>query len=336
MIKTLELKNFRGIKEGKIELAPMTILIGPNNSGKTTILEALFLAPNPFREVPYQHPGITAVEVIYQLHQTLESKGYLFLLRNYASNEAEIKCDEKILHFIKQNGEILIATNQLLSDLPKVEEREGLRRVGSLPIYTNTPKPRYVYGLMKNTLLYSSNLRKMAFYYISGKWIQIANSGICRNIAGETSNLIYEDYIDITIEPFTGDPSINAYLKDGRRIRLGDLGEGVQDYMVARILCEYLKPSTLLWDDVESHMNPKMLLAMGEWFSRLVKGGTQIITTTHSLEAVRVIASMIKDARICLTKLEDGVLSVRMLTLEEVEGLQEAGMDVRSSVEVLI
>jgi predicted ATP-dependent endonuclease of OLD family len=59
MITKLRIKNFRGIKEGEIELAPLTILLGGNNSGNTTILEALFLAPNPFREVPYVIGGFT-------------------------------------------------------------------------------------------------------------------------------------------------------------------------------------------------------------------------------------------------------------------------------------
>jgi energy-coupling factor transporter ATP-binding protein EcfA2 len=44
MIKELFLKNFRGIRTGKLEdFAQFTILVGPNNSGKTTILEALYL-----------------------------------------------------------------------------------------------------------------------------------------------------------------------------------------------------------------------------------------------------------------------------------------------------
>ena len=44
MIKELSLKNFRGINTGKLEdFAQFNILIGPNNSGKTTILEALYL-----------------------------------------------------------------------------------------------------------------------------------------------------------------------------------------------------------------------------------------------------------------------------------------------------
>ena len=53
MITKLSIKNFRGIERGELELAPLTILLGGNNSGKSTILEALFLVPNPFRSVPY-------------------------------------------------------------------------------------------------------------------------------------------------------------------------------------------------------------------------------------------------------------------------------------------
>lgn len=40
-ISLLEMKNFRGIKAGKIQFLEHTVLIGPNNSCKTTIIEAL-------------------------------------------------------------------------------------------------------------------------------------------------------------------------------------------------------------------------------------------------------------------------------------------------------
>ncbi|MCS7365301.1 MAG: AAA family ATPase [archaeon GB-1867-035] len=34
------LRYFRGIIKGEVKLSPLTILIGPNNTGKTSILEA--------------------------------------------------------------------------------------------------------------------------------------------------------------------------------------------------------------------------------------------------------------------------------------------------------
>lgn len=44
MIKELFLMNFRGIKSGRLEdFSRFNILLGPNNSGKSTILEALYL-----------------------------------------------------------------------------------------------------------------------------------------------------------------------------------------------------------------------------------------------------------------------------------------------------
>ena len=68
MITKLSIKNFRGIGEGELELAPLTILLGGNNSGKSTILEALFLAPNPFRSVPYVIGGYKSAVGVIHMH----------------------------------------------------------------------------------------------------------------------------------------------------------------------------------------------------------------------------------------------------------------------------
>ena len=44
MLRSLEIQNFKGIKQGKIDdLAQVNILVGRNNSGKSTILDALIL-----------------------------------------------------------------------------------------------------------------------------------------------------------------------------------------------------------------------------------------------------------------------------------------------------
>ena len=42
-ISKLEIYDFRGIKSGAVKFGDFTVLIGPNNSGKTTIIEALAL-----------------------------------------------------------------------------------------------------------------------------------------------------------------------------------------------------------------------------------------------------------------------------------------------------
>jgi hypothetical protein len=44
MLRSLEIQNFKGIKEGKLEdLAQVNMLVGRNNSGKSTVLDALIM-----------------------------------------------------------------------------------------------------------------------------------------------------------------------------------------------------------------------------------------------------------------------------------------------------
>ncbi len=336
MITVLELENFRGVKKGRIELAPLTILLGGNNSGKTTILEALFLAPNPFRGVPYSlKPYNAAVAVLRYLHETLDSKGYAFLLYNYILNSAKISCRADNMHY-----SLVFSKEQPSQDLISVilTKQDSSWTVGRLSTVHDNITPISSELYMKNTLLISSKLRDYGYRYIEENWAAIINLGICRKVAKETSELVSENYIDITMEPFLGGQlAIYAFLEDGRRIRLGDLGEGVQNYILARVLYEVAKPETLLWDDVEAHFNPRMLLRIAEWFSELIEKNKQVIVSTHSLEAAKIIAGMAEEkARIYLTSLKDGELKAKSLTLKEVEELQEAGIDVRVAEPMLL
>lgn len=46
MVTRLMIENFRGVQKANIELAPMTVLIGPNNAGKSTVIYALLTLKN--------------------------------------------------------------------------------------------------------------------------------------------------------------------------------------------------------------------------------------------------------------------------------------------------
>ncbi len=48
MIRSIEIKNLRGIREGKLDdLTPLVILVGPNGSGKSSVLDALLIGGSP-------------------------------------------------------------------------------------------------------------------------------------------------------------------------------------------------------------------------------------------------------------------------------------------------
>ncbi|MCH7878919.1 MAG: Hsp70 family protein [candidate division Zixibacteria bacterium] len=80
MISSVEIKNFRGIREGKLEgLAPLTVLVGPNGSGKSTILDALLIGASPA-------PGDAIGRAVRRHQWTQDGARWLF----WRANEHEV------------------------------------------------------------------------------------------------------------------------------------------------------------------------------------------------------------------------------------------------------
>lgn len=365
MINELQMKNFKGVKEGSIKLYPITILIGSNNSAKSTILEALFLSTNPFRKVPYfvEHiTGIypsTAIEAVYVLHKTLNYQGYAFLLHNYTAKNARLTFNFKKSENNQLSNQqwISMETYQqaiyFTSSVDKLNLKSLVGRLSPLGTAEESPSQRYfAYAsgnstgyetnlsepITEETLLISPKLVLAGYEYLKREWPMIVNSGISRRVAEDVSKLSPEHYKDFTMEPtIGGQVDIHAYLEDGRRIRLGDVGEGIQSYMLSRMLFELVNPEILLWDDIESHLNPRILTILAEWFSDLVKKGKQVIISTHSIEAARVIAGINEEeTRVCLCSLINSKLETKLLSLDQLEELEKAGIDARTAEALLL
>jgi hypothetical protein len=331
VIKRLRLENFKGVVEGEVELDKLTILVGPNNSGKTTILEALFLAPNPLRLVPYVPQN--AVRLVLQYHKTLFEEGYTFLFNKYFAKNMVIKVDDRELFFTKDIGSrITIYTDYSPPgySLPHyILDGKEFFGLGYLLPDSNVDGSLGVL-IADNTLLLSTKLVKFAYEYLQSRWIEILNTRAPALIAKDVSRFVSEQYLNITAEPFMGGyMTFYVMLADGTRIRLSDLGSGVQLYVVNRLLYEHYKPDVVLWDDLETHFNPRLLSHVVEWFADLIEEGKQVIVSTHSLEVVEKICAYVNDATVLLTSLRDGKLKARRVKPDELEEWAKAGIDPR-------
>jgi predicted ATPase len=342
VIRSLKLSNFRGIQQGSLELAPLTILIGPNNAGKTTILESLFLLPNPFREVPFGKHGNKALDVVHSLHTALDSKGYAFLFHRYRIGTAQILCETDegncAMSFRGREGDSMIyvcydelpGNRHLQLPTDTIDGRTQTGLIGDFSAKDGGGRYRVSEPLIGDILMLSPSLVEMGYEYVRGRWESIANAGILRPIAEEVSKYSNDQYLDFTIEPYQGEPgTVYLYLRDGRRIRINDVGRGIQNYAVARILYEHRQPEVLLWEDYEAHFNPLLLLGIAEWISDIVDKGKQIILSTHSLEALTIIAQTCKKAKIVFVTLENGILKAKDFALDEAIKLMEGGIDIR-------
>jgi energy-coupling factor transporter ATP-binding protein EcfA2 len=75
MIEFLELGDFKSIRELRIQLAPFTILVGPNGSGKTSILESIALMAQVTKGNGLVSQSLKGELVDFESEQTIVSRG---------------------------------------------------------------------------------------------------------------------------------------------------------------------------------------------------------------------------------------------------------------------
>ena len=336
MFKKVKLTNFKGILQGEVKFKPLTILLGSNNSGKTSIIESLFLAPNPHRSVPYNVDNApnTAIGVLHALHKTLDSEGYVFIMNNYNEKIMKIECEtfKNVIEWTYTLEENYIQINYLLQNYDDIEVSTTSRGFSRLST-RNAGGPTIEEKLCLNSLLINAGLLTNAYEYIRDNWARIVNEKYLKETATNASLLSNDNYSNFTIEPFLSNRmSLNAYLEDGRRIRLGDIGQGVQNFIIANLLYQIVNPDCLLWDDIESHLNPKILVALGNWFSQITNNDKQVIITTHSMEVANIMSELNQEkTSIILTSLKDGLLKTKEMSRCEFDEYYNAGIDLRTA-----
>ncbi len=352
----LKLKDFKGIEEGEVDLSPFTVLLGGNNSGKTTVLEAIYLFQNPLRMTMY---GKYPLELIGDLHMGAgQWGGSISVYHNYTSVEARLEFEgygtfgfvregpfgQTIRHHVYYYPPGISPSSTQGTGL--IINGQQIQRpwIGTFSVPESNPMQVFqsLNGQLGNAispigapLFFSSDLIQDAVRFIHSNWILIANSGAPLEVAKEISEFSNEKYMGLTDEPFVNGNALYAYRLDGKRIRLADLGFGIQDYVAVRLLYEYIKPKFILWDDAESHLNPLAIIRVAEWLSGLKDAN--VVIATHSLELAQIMLEGVGDrGTAILLSLDKGKLRSKNMSGKELEELRAAGVDARLAEGLLL
>ncbi len=352
MISELTISNYRGIRSCSLNgLKSINILLGRNNSGKSSILEAIYLAS---AAVEYR-------ELIYE--RFIHRLNYLLNRRTDRGFSIERKLGlETLWYNYDQREPIRININfkgdvKFLAELHsfhshpliKVKELEGLLCLMEGSLYDETLKIKGhvskndiirlyepVINFMSNTVFIDSSL------IYDFKQVEVK---LWRNVLKERQDKLIAELISegydvkaegLTYVPYDGGHQLVIVTPKGY-IRVDDLGDGARYAIILLMVLATSKEVPILIEEPESHQHPSGLAETIQFLlNLLIENGLQLFISTHSIEFVRLLYEIAKEKGLevlvktfFLERSEDGIVDVREIEAVDMDVLRKLGLDPR-------
>ncbi|ADC68763.1 hypothetical protein MFS40622_0063 [Methanocaldococcus sp. FS406-22] len=320
------IKEFRGIKKLKesIKLDKFNILIGKNNSGKTAILESLFLFPHPRRVyklannrsvLDFISSGRNGIKsLVYKYEGTAELEFDINLDNKFYKWKINIESDG-IVNVFKDNKKCVRVEGKFLEFLIDNQKPAVSDNIEKVPI----DNLEIVY------FPYDTTFIKTLDNFLSNNEQKILKENIHTKVAEAISKVLDERFTEIVLK------KDGWYLRreDASYIHVNDMGDGVKKVVRTMLILELLKPKLILWDDFDTAMHPSMIKNL---LSYLSKGDWQVVISTHSIDVLYYMLDLedVDDIQvIALKKDERDILGHRTFTIDDIEDIIDANLDPR-------
>jgi predicted ATPase len=353
LVSSIDVKEFRGIKAfaKPLELRTFNVLVGRNNVGKSSILQALYLLSDraePYGDEPhiflaklvgaqlvYGYTGRAEISYEFGSKITLENvviggssfdrlgvEGLKLIINGYSIEQRRYRVVSGAVHEFAGNEYVTMQTGGRTVAVPLhqvVMERLSLGRRSPVLYIPNTTE--------------AFNALHSFVYNSFGEAVK---RGLNVNIAREYLNkVVYDRFTEV----FPG-PGNELYARkevgDGvLYVRLKDLGEGIKRFVLAYLAIEILNPALVLWDDIEVALHPSLAYTLLKW---LAESGRQVVIATHSIDVLEsVVIANPKDAHVILLKKDaNDIVYHKTLDIDEVEEILEKSIDIRAIIEGVV
>ncbi len=306
MLKNIHIKNYRGIKDLKIDdFKRINLFVGDNNSGKTSVLEAILLGTAPnilpiFHIINFREFGLHA-----NLAQVDLSNQKLWQEAEYLIYEKNIKNGFTInSKFAKRTLELKVELKNEVELFPLTQE--GLKgrsiftaqdQINSLvACYSENNKPKTKLGFSRNgsyqDLDYSKDELKISI--IQNRVIKAFELSYNEELKQLIDSNSEQEIVDVLSKI---DPKIKWIKKSGDEIvcdigktslPLKYMGDGIIQILNILLKIRNVKNGILLIDEIENCLHWKSQEAL--WhaiFEACEKFNVQIIATTHSSDIIK-------------------------------------------------
>lgn len=307
----MEVYNFKGLKELKIkDMKPINIFIGDNNSGKTTVLEAIAMFEKPFDYMSH----LKMLDRKYDLsNMKYENIKQIFYNSDY---DNEISID---LNMNNINNKASLKIDAKEEEIFNMNNKEEVDLTTLTYTFNNEKKEFYI----QNNPLKEIRVKKEKFKYLNVGFVSPIDTYMEKSTLSAIDTVIKEGkkktlidllkIFDSNITDLNYISNKELYITTNNRgtLSISSFGDGLKKAIVLIAKAIDAKGGIVLIDELETSIHKDIL---GKIFKGLLTNAkeynTQIISTTHSLEAIREL----------LINLEQNLDSLALYRLEEFEG----------------
>ena len=300
-IRSVRLEHFRGVREGGVDgLVDVNILVGRNNSGKTTIAEALCY-----------WAGAEVADATGQQRRSRWERARssdTVALFQFLSYRGDTTLRPIIEATFDGTGEAIEHSWQHLS----------LRTVGlDRPDYKSGLTPFFPQDLLRRDIE-----RQL--------WPAILQSRADKLLAAELSKIFRINLEGVQLLP---DGRAMLLFPD-YGLPIDTQGDGARGVFRCLTVLATMKDTMFILEEPECHQHPGSLGRFAEAVcSMAAKRSVQLLLTTHSLECVRAFLVGAElagtTAKLFNLELNDGVLKARDVSAAAAKGLDASGVDLR-------
>ncbi|WP_170319897.1 AAA family ATPase [Polyangium spumosum] len=340
MITSIRVASFRGIRAGGLEgLSPLTVILGPNSAGKSTLLDGMVIGGS-------RSPGDAVGRVVARRSELWDGARWLFWRGGRDGTPATIQVNIKDIG--TRNVTLSFSTDVSSGLEQKLDERRARRPfVGEVLAIAQLEGARartafaldneYVFeqegGFRRVPLVKLVDPRPGARHaLLSRVYTEAVESGLLDESVALVSAVV-PGLRNIVLTDPGGATVVQLQFAD-HSVPVALAGDGVQS--LVRICFELASPagSTALLEEPEASQHPRALRQTARAIRAAVQRGVQVVLSTHSLDLLDALLLEFEAERPALTvfhlALHDGELrSTRYEGAEAAFAREGVGEDLR-------
>jgi predicted ATPase len=312
-LQSISIECFRGIREGRIKgLTDVNLLVGRNNSGKTTVVESIQRVAS---QAGFKHDILGRDLSFWQSMRQASSQDLMWYRQD-------------------KSKDVVITGSITESTSPGSRQDITFRIPGNMPP-GGVVIPRFSIDEQRMRTFFSVISVLRPFDAFSPQIEQKFWPALLSNRRDKGLTTALNEVFGLNAESFQLLPNNQLMvLFDNYGLPLDSQGDGTRTAVRTMIVLTMMRDTLLMLEEPECHQHPGSLERFSAALCKLAKSqNVQLIISTHSIDCVRSFMLAARTAKseaaVFHLTLNDGKQDARRLDPEAVETLTSTGIDVR-------